>query len=95
MGHADHLVLGDHNAICHECGRKFKASQLRRHWKGYYVCARHWEPRQPQDFVRAVADVQTPAWVQPQVADVFLSSARVNASPQVVDGAPLNTLLIG
>jgi hypothetical protein len=43
---------------------KFKASQLKRHWKGYYVCVEHWEPRQPQDFVRGVPDIQTPPWVQ-------------------------------
>ncbi len=76
MGKADHLVLGDHNAVCYECGRKFKASMLKRHWKGYYVCPQHWEPREQQDFVRAVPDVQTPSWVQAQPADVFLSGGE-------------------
>jgi hypothetical protein len=61
---ADYLELGDWNAACYECGMKFKASQLRRHWKGYYVCQAHYEPRQPQDFVRGIPDIQTPPWVQ-------------------------------
>ena len=70
-GKADYLELGDWNAVCYECGRKFKASQLLRHWQGYYVCKEHWEPRQPQDFVRSINDVQTPPWVQPMPADTF------------------------
>jgi hypothetical protein len=64
-GRADYLELGDYNAVCYECGRKRKASTLRRHWQGYYVCPEHWEPRQPQDFVRSVPDVITPPWTQP------------------------------
>ena len=72
MGQADFLKLGDWNAQCFECGRKFKASQLKRHWQGYWVCPDHWEPRQPQDFVRGTKDVQTPPWTQPQPAPVFV-----------------------
>ena len=64
-GRADHLELGDWNAQCYECGRKRKASSLIKHWQGYYVCPEHWESRQPQDFVRAVPDVQTVPWSQP------------------------------
>lgn len=63
-GIADQLVLGDWNAACYECGRKRKASTLLKHWQGYYVCKEHWEPRQTQDFVRNIPDVQTPPWTQ-------------------------------
>ena len=73
VGRADHLVLGDWNAVCFECGRKRKASQLKKHWQGYYVCPEHWEPRQPQDFVRALPDRQTPPWTQPMPADAFVA----------------------
>ena len=72
-GHADYLALGDYNAVCYECGRKFKASELKRHWQGYYVCPKHWEPRHPQDFVRAVPDVQTPPWTQPMPEDQYVT----------------------
>lgn len=71
-GKADYLQLGDWNAVCYQCGRKFKASELRRHWQGYYVCDKHWEPRHPQDFVRGVQDIQTPPWAQPMPADTFV-----------------------
>lgn len=72
MGRADYYAPGDYNASCFECGKKFKASTMKKHWQGYHVCRRCWEPRQPQDFVRAVADVQTPAWVQPVPGDRFI-----------------------
>jgi len=85
MGIADHRYEeGGWNTVCYECGRKRKASQLKRHWQGYYVCPEHWEARQPQDFVRAQADIQTPPWVQPMPADVF--AAR--CSPQSVSAIP-------
>lgn len=72
-GKADYLELGDHNAVCYECGRKFKASQLKRHWQGYYVCEQHWEPRHPQDFVRGVQENITPPWTQPMPQDIFVT----------------------
>lgn len=71
MGRADYLELGSWNVQCYQCGRKRKASQLKRHWQGYYVCPEHWEPRQPQDFVRSIPDIQTPPWAQPWPEPVF------------------------
>ena len=72
-GRADYWAPGDWNAVCWECGRKFKASQLIKHWQGYYVCKEHWEPRHPQDFVRGVPDQPTPPWSQPMPADSFVT----------------------
>ncbi len=71
MSHADYLDLGGWNAVCWQCGFKFKASELRQHWQGYYVCSRCFEVRQPQDFVRSVPDVQTPPWTQPRPGPTF------------------------
>ena len=70
-GKADYLDLGDWNAVCYQCGRKFKASQLRKHWQGFWVCPAHWEARHPQDFVRGVVDNMTPPFAQPMPADIF------------------------
>lgn len=72
MGRADFLRLGDWNATCFECGRKRKASELLRHWQGYYVCEEHWEPRQPQDFTRGTMDNQSVPWAQPVPAPTFV-----------------------
>lgn len=65
MGRADFLQLGDWNVQCFQCGFKMKASEAVRNWQGYYVHPEHNEPRQPQDFVRGVPDMQIPPWVQP------------------------------
>jgi len=88
-GPNDYLKLGDWNATCFQCGRKKKATEMKRHWEGYYVCPEHWETRQPQDFARGVSDVQQPPWTQPMPADVFVPGAP--ESPMAQPGEyPIN-----
>jgi hypothetical protein len=70
-GKFDFLREGDWNTVCYQCGFKRKASYLVRNWQGYYVCPEHNEPRQPQDFVRGVPDVQQPPWTQPRPTATF------------------------
>jgi len=77
-GRADHLELGEWNVVCYRCGFKRKAGTLMRQWQGYWVCAEHWEARQPQDFVRGVPDTQTPPWTQPMPANVFAAMCTPN-----------------
>ena len=71
MGQADYYAPGDYNAQCYQCSRKFKFSMLTRNWQGYYVCPEHWEPRQPQDFVRGIPDNQAVPQAQPWPAPEF------------------------
>ena len=71
MGKADYLLLGDWNVLCFQCGQKAKASTLVRNWQGYYVHPEHNEPRQTQDFVRAITDRSQPPWTQPRPAVVY------------------------
>lgn len=71
MSEADQFAGGDWNAQCYRCGRKFKASTMRKQWQGFWVCQNDWEPRQPQDFVRAVPDNPAAPWVQP-VSDEYV-----------------------
>jgi len=82
-GKADYLNLGDWNAVCFECGHKFKASELIKHWQGYYVCRAHFEVRHPQDFVKGVPDNQTAPWVQPEPADTFVYTCSLNTSSSI------------
>lgn len=82
-GKADYLALGDYNAVCYECGRKFKFSELKKHWQGYYVCPPHWESRHPQDFVRGVADDMTPPYTQPMPQDTFAPYCSPNGSTSI------------
>ena len=63
---------GDWSVLCDACGRKMRASDLRQRWDGLKVCPEDWEPRQPQDFVRGVADYQAPPFTRPEQGDVFV-----------------------
>lgn len=87
MGQADHLELGTWNAICDLCGRKFKAHQLRKNWKGQMVCERDFETRHPQDYVRARAERPAPPWTRPDSAPEFLYTCTPNGSSAVADAA--------
>lgn len=71
MSDSDYLRQGDWNAMCWECGRKKKAGDLWKYWQGYYICPRHWNPRQPQDFAKGVAEHITPPWVQPMAEYIY------------------------
>lgn len=72
MSNTNQFILGDYNAACFECGSKRKASQLKKHWKGYYVCPEHWEPRHPQDFVGKPPQESQVPWSQPEL-EVFIA----------------------
>jgi len=65
-GRADFYQPGDWNVACSMCGRKRKASYMVRNWQGMYRCPEHNEPRQPQDFVRGLQDIQTVPFSQPE-----------------------------
>ena len=71
MGKADYFRLGDYNAVCDECGFKYKASQLKRRWDGAMVCREDWEPRHPQDFVRGRPEGQALPYTRPEQVDEF------------------------
>lgn len=51
---------GDYWVVCDRCGFDYRNSQIKVQWDGLTVCNRCWEPRHPQDFVRAVKDTIAP-----------------------------------
>ncbi len=71
------LILGDWNAICDVCGWKYKASDLRKRWDGLMVCEKDWEPRHPQDFIRAIPDMQKVPWTRPETANIFVADTTL------------------
>lgn len=75
MGRADRYAHGDHNAICDKCGQKYKFSQLKKTWDGFWVCPKDWEARNAQDFVRGVPDIQNVPVSRPESTDVFVPEA--------------------
>lgn len=92
-GRADYYAPGDYNAICDQCGTKFKASQLKKDWQGFYMCQSCWEPRHPQEFVRGTQDQQTPPWTRPGGADILLYVCDL-ASQSSVAGLAIASCMI-
>ena len=72
MSYQSNYVRGQWKCICESCGRIVKNSELRQRWDGFMVDERCWEPRQPQDFVRGVADYQAPPFTRPEQSDSFI-----------------------
>lgn len=64
---------GDWIALCDVCGRKYKASNLKKRWDGLMCCDDDWEIRQPQDFVRSIADTQIAPWLRSEPANSFVA----------------------
>lgn len=73
MSYKSNWSNGGWLVICDACGRKFKESELRQRWDGLMVCKSDFEVRQPQDYVRGVADIQAPPYVRPEQTNRFIS----------------------
>lgn len=74
MENSSYFSDGDWNFLCAICGAKEKSSKATKTWDGFYVCERHHEMRNPQDFIRGrVSQVGLP-WTRPIPADVFVPS---------------------
>lgn len=80
MSYTPRYDRGDWLALCDICGRKYKASTLRKRWDGFMCCPQDWEIRQPQDFVKGVSDVQIVPWVRDEPADTFVVFCNTNSS---------------
>jgi hypothetical protein len=72
MSYFSRYDKGEWAVLCDVCGRKMRSEDLRQRWDGLKVCNFDWEPRQPQDFVRGVADYQAPSWTRPEPSNQFI-----------------------
>lgn len=70
---------GDPWVICDRSGFKVRMSDTRKEWTGLRVRKEDWEPRHPQDYVRAVKDDQRVPDARPEPADTFLEANEVTA----------------
>lgn len=86
---------GDWLAICDSCGVKYKASELKKRWDGLMVCPKDFEPRQPQDFVRARSDQQAVRWSRPEAADVFIPVPALAIAGSAIAGIAIASSSIG
>ncbi len=89
MSYKANYVNGAWKADCDVCGRTYKNYELRLRWDNLMCCSQDWEIRQPQDFVRGVADIQAPAWTRPEQADTF-----VDYGTSVVGYATIGNMIV-
>ncbi len=75
MSYKPSYVNGAWKADCDVCGRTYKNYELRLRWDNLMCCSQDWEIRQPQDFVRGVADIQAPLWTRPEPPDEFTADS--------------------
>lgn len=69
----NYVVLGDYNVICDRCGFKYKASECKMEWDNLFVCSPCWETKQPQYFIKGVADKQTVPLARPRTVPQFIN----------------------
>lgn len=83
-------VPGAWNVDCAQCCRKFKNYELSRDWRGVYLCRSCWDPRHPQDFVRAAAERPGVPWTQDFNTVVQVAVCTPNGQSAVPDCAVPN-----
>lgn len=62
---------GDYNIIDDMTGFKIKASQARMTWDNWFVGKLSWEPRNEQEFLRGIPDMQDVSIPRPEATDIF------------------------
>ena len=96
MSYTPRYDKGNWKADCDVCGRTYKASELQKRWDGLMCCRHDWEIRQPQDFVRGVADTQIAPWTRPEPADYFVpvTQSQWMATPASISNSSLQVVFI-
>ena len=90
------LDLGNYNAICDSCGRKFKASTMKKRWDGLFVCPEDFEPRHPQLSLRVRGDKQTVPIPRPDPEqDTFLEFCDIWTSSPMADFGTADCAFVG
>jgi hypothetical protein len=68
---------GDHLFVCQQCGFTKYGSEVRLQWNGLRVCAKCYDPRHPQEYLRGRRDDQTVPFANPPAAPHFLETNEV------------------
>jgi len=90
------LKLGDYNAMCDSCGRKFKASTMRKRWDGMFVCKDDWEIKHPQLSLKVRSDKQYVPVPRPDVEqDVFINQCTYEGTTSIAGRAVAGCMIAG
>lgn len=85
--------------ICDVCGFKFHKEEMKIRWDNMVTCKGCWEPRHPQDFLRAREDRQSVPISRPRSTDIYIQPnyygnavAGVAIAGQATAGSQYGTL---
>lgn len=59
-----------YNVICDRCGFQYKNYELKKEWTGLMVCNPCWEPRHPQDMIKAPREQRPLPYTRPEPPDI-------------------------
>ena len=65
-------LKGRHKFICDVCGMEYGSEHKKQRWDGAIVCKWDWEPRHPQDLIKAVKEDTSVKDPRPEPPDVFV-----------------------
>lgn len=71
-------IAGDPWIYCDVCGFKTRRSQTLKRWDGAVVCTKDWEPRHPQDRIKARSERQVINDPRPEPEHRFLGTNEVS-----------------
>lgn len=80
-----YLVLGEWNAVCDNCGFRFKSTQLRKDWKNLMVCQSCYEPKHPQLMIKVPRDDPSVPWARPDPTPQFINQCFLWTSSGYAD----------
>jgi hypothetical protein len=86
MGRKLHYRLGSFYRTDDRTGFPTRAENTRKEWTGLIVDRARWEPRQPQDLVKGVPDIQSVPDARPLGANVFVGPISVQTTANAVIG---------
>ena len=72
-----------------QTGQKVRASETQEQWDGKIVHKNNFEPRHPQDFVRAIKDDQSVPFSRPRAVDSFIGPLTTTLTQDAAAGAIL------
>ena len=79
-------IPGSYWNCCDVCGFDYRIEDMKLTWEGLLVCHADWEPRHPQDFVRAVRDDTAPRGPsRPCCPDVSDNTTEPEITEELVD----------
>ena len=85
----------NHWCVCQICGFDYRADEMMNTWDGKQVCKADWEPRHPQELIRARKDDMSPVGIatgEPTIE--YVSVTFTESTDNVVPSATFNSSVL-